>query len=770
MAKSNFKEIEIRLRPASSLPDATCIDGEVAEFSNVDWLGKLIESQEGNSSDSPANGNTGSKESALCLKSEALPFSLPHGASLLAIHSPAALNGKSRFVILTSPDSLAIFDPDSGSITYLCANVSLKYGRIRRTVPYRDFILILSDNGLSWIIFNPSSQNYILTDINPDCPDVEFRLTPASMTGYNSVADNWPELKAAVDLPDELGVSQIMLHNWLDSGSNNAVSEEVRVKVYRAVGKAVEDYETAVRANGLYLTPPRCVASFDGVLPSAISVPGFSEGYNYSIPSARLISWGYHAGTLSLTLNFSLRPFRLSASFSIPDNQRIWISFFNSIDLAATKSTDWHDSGKSLYATGFTSYTDPATSQRDGYAFRFSTAFSPDQMQLRLSHRNSFRIIHKYQLGDACEGMLFPVNLEGDEWKSLPAFSPDYRDFTKVSPRDIAAVDQGFILFGGEFQTRDSEGRITLKSLEKSIIATHPDFPFIFRHICPVSDGRIVGVSQANGSRRAGDAGRHPLHAISTDGIRLLTADNEGGYINARLLSRFSAISDLPIATGNNLICFPTQEGIATLALNSSVALIEDSLPEGSWTDMVMLDDESLLLLAPGIAELYDLNQKLSFPQPEISIRNILRHEGCVIASFSDGSLMRLSAMRKPVTESTENIELLNLDSERSYVLTRPLKLGSPTTRKRIAGVSGIHNSITIEIEYSDNLADWHHLITRNPASYDGMSSGNHASVLYNPILSTGRLSSHRFYRLRLSSPPSLASSLASITLFITKD
>lgn len=771
MKKSSLKEVEIRLRPTSSLPDLTCNDGEVAQFRNVDWLQDLVESSSGGSSGSGGSAGSGnhsaSNSSILTLASELRPELLPSGATLLAIHAPEALHGDRRMLILTPPDSLALFNPSNGEISYLAGAISQRAGNIRKAVPFGNYILLITDKGNYWIIYNQETSEYTFTDTFPDAPQVEFSLDPEVMTGYNLTPGDWPKLEVEVELPLSTGVSEAMLHNWLDGvADGRTVSEEIKAKVFKAVGKAVAEYEDVVAARGLYLTLPKCVASYDGMLPTYTQFPVMDAAYNYSQPCARLQSWGYNAEVLYLTLYFSLVPMRLSAKFAIPAEQRIWTRQFDALEVAVTSAPSWHDSGKSLTATAYTSYTDPATQTRNGFAFRFGTALYPEEVHARACNLTDFRVIERNRLLGATQGSFLLNNPAGVFYPVSPeTFNPDYGDLTIPSASDAEAVDQGYILFGGEAVVRGIDGSRRAVSLNQSVLASHPDYPFIFRHLCHVGDGSVVAVRQAGGSRGSGENGRHPLHILSEDGIRLLSADSKGGFINSRLIAHTGVRRDFPVASGTADTYFMTTTGLCSLSLSSSLKEYEVSLPEGEWRNMEVLgNDEALLISSPGVTTLFDLQQMQDFPLPDISLHTLFRYQGEVIATDSRGRVMILRPDRIPINSSSEVRELSKeeeiFDSRDAYALTRPLKLGAPFARKCIRGIGVARPDISVILEASDNLTDWQELCRyMAPREQTDHQPGS--------LLRGLRLPSFRYYRLHLSAPETSAQHLAVILLTV---
>lgn len=728
--RPKLKSIEIPMRLPSSLSELRCADGEVESFANVPWLSEAA------SADSDKEGGASSVSGAttLSLSSRAVGPVLPYGARLLAVHSPEALGGASRYLALLPSDILAICSEEKG-VQYLPAVVSRIFGEVRMAIPYGDVILLICEKRCGWVIFDPADAGYRLSANRPQAPDVTFSLAPVHLAGYTSAAGAWPELSVAVDLPLELVGSETAVRNWLELGSASAVSELVRSRVFRAVGEAVERYMSEVRALGYYLTPVAAIASFDDTLPSRPAVVGTPAGY--ASPCARLAEWSYHAESLSMKINFSMTPLALSASFSVPAVMEAWKPQFRTLRFHVGEESEWRllTDGK-LSASGLTAYTDPATGARDGLAFRFPALPEgvPEERLRMAAPYMTYRTSASVALRNAAAGS---VTLPRPG-KNAETFVPDWRDHTEAWPEGGTATDSGIVLFGGKC-VPGTAGNIGMSAsdeateipLEKSVLVSAPDRPYILRHLCHAGEGTVVAVMQGAGGRGPGDTGKHPLHILSTDGVRLLAADGKGGYMPQKLLSREGAVAGTLTAADSDRLYYMSSGGLRSLSMSSKTAEISGSLPEGEWKEMhVMRGADALLLTGNGTAALFDLQQGESFPLEGMSLRGICEYEGRLLTLASDGTLLEISALRRHKAEQQtqpESSAVLNdlnvlsdpnvpkvlnvLNDPKAPVLptltTRPLKLGSPFTFKRIRSVTPLAPDVTLRLEGSDDLLLW---------------------------------------------------------------
>lgn len=720
--RPKLKSIEIPMRLPSTLSDFRCADGEVESFSNVPWLSEAA------SADSEGGATSASDATTLSLSSRAAGPTLPYGAHLLAVHSPEALGGSLRYLVLLPSDILAVCSEEKG-VQYLPAVVSRIFGEIRMAIPYGDVILLICEKRCGWVIFNPADSGYRLSSTRPQAPDVTFSLAPVHVAGYTSAAGAWPELSVAVDLPLELVGSENAVRNWLELGSASAVSELVRSRVFRAVGEAVERYMSEVRALGYYLTPVAAIASFDETLPSRPAVVGTPAGY--ASPCARLAEWNYHAESLSMKINFSMTPLALSASFSIPDSMQPWIPQFRALRFHVGEESEWRllPDGK-LSASGLTSYTDPATGARDGLAFRFPALPEgvPEERLRKEAPYMTYRTSASVALSNAAAGA---VTLPRPG-KNAETFVPDWRDHTEAWPEGGTATDSGIVLFGGKC-VPGTAGNIGMGAsdeatqipLEKSVLVSAPDRPYILRHLCHAGEGTVVAVMQGSGARGSGETGKHPLHIISSDGIRLLSADGKGGYMPQKLLSREGAVAGTLTAADSERLYYMSSGGLRSLLMSSKTAEISGALPEGDWNDMhAVRGVDALLLTGNGTAALFDLRQGEPFPLEGISLREICEFEGRLLTLASDGTLLEISAIRRHRAEQQTQPDpaaVLNDTNDLSdpnvlntpalaalpTLTTRPLKLGSPFTFKRIRSVTPLAADVTLRLEGSDDLLLW---------------------------------------------------------------
>ena len=161
MAK--IKSCDIPLSLPSTLPDITCKDGEVANFSNIPWLQDLIDNQNtttGNSSGGTATPRPIYKPEC-CLEESGI--TLPAGATLIGIHSLAISNAVSvnpennpsmYYFFLTRTGSLGYLSEKKSIVSYI-PNFSLSsQGEIYGFHPHDNLIILLTATGLHYLLYH----------------------------------------------------------------------------------------------------------------------------------------------------------------------------------------------------------------------------------------------------------------------------------------------------------------------------------------------------------------------------------------------------------------------------------------------------------------------------------------------------------------------------------------------------------------------------------------------------------------------------------------
>ncbi|MDE5843650.1 MAG: hypothetical protein K2H35_07950, partial [Muribaculaceae bacterium] len=723
-----MKSIQVKIGVASGMPDLTCRDGEVERFSNVDWLQKLADEAEKSNASSASkpspnpdneNGNADDTDSSnqpsslLNLQLTGQPVSLPYGATLLAIHTPPALAGEKRYLFLNQNYSLGIAAPD-GSTQILIADTYNTPGDIKSVACHDDFIFIAARKGMIRLVYNADNGNYSVPSTLPSAPEVTFTFAPTILPDYVNTAGDYPLITVEIPVSPADNISETTLSNWFNRGSGTAVNTNFKSTVYKAVGKAVEKYIAEARRRQIFLSSAGCIAAYGTHLPGEGKVISYSTGE--SDPCARLASWGLYENKIILTLYLTLPPLSLTAIFFYTKKQYEWARYFPTLDLyVSSEAPIFPVATGALEAIAYTSYTHPVSGDK-GYAFRFPT-FTVAEKKRLAEKLTDYRLVKSVPVKTAASAALKPLPAD----PSAKIFVPDYSDFNDAMPEKIVATDQGFVLFGGEASLASSVAGSRSVSLHGAVLSSVPDFPFLLRNFTRVSDGKILDVAMASGARSAASTGRHPLHVLSTDGIRLLNTDGNGGYLNSRLISTLAAASSLT-ARYADLTYFFSHQGLHTLSMASAIKSLDIPVLTEEWEQMEVVGrNEALLLRSPGRTSLIDLDKEILKPLPDISLRRLSLHDGNLYSLSPAGNLIRVSLILDktadssvdPIFDSETQSRIVaanpagRADTRYADILTRPLKFGNPFRGTRLRGVKAATPDVYMILEGSSDLLHW---------------------------------------------------------------
>lgn len=619
-----LREYEITLTSPSGSSDIECADGEVAVHTGIPWLLNRDTLPDGAGTSSGAS-SSGAADAG---------FSpIPEGTRLLAVHSPEHRAASKRYVYMDSHGLIGV-TPGAESLYEPVGFWPRALGTLRQTVPYGNILTLIGTSGMGWMTLG-SYGRYSLRFSLPEPPEVSYTMMPAHLEGYTRMAGSRPSLTVEVGFKESEEISADDLAGWLTAGDSSAVGVIFRRRILQGVADAVERYVADARRAGLWLMPARCVVSYGGAVPGVMTVadPG------YAPPSARLEEWKWSARTLTMTLSLSLRPMSLTAAFTATDSQADWQEVFPEVWFAVAG-----DSGFSSRPDGRVEATAlTAIVGEEARSFRFASLTAEDALR-RAGGLTGFQTVARSRPHTVLTQFVnLPCPLDDDA-----PYTPDYTDAATIYPRGAALTDEGVILYGGYRHTstpEDEEGHD--QPLEDSLLAPEPGIGggVVYRHLTRVSDSRLAGVVQMSGSKGKEIGARHPLCAVSADGVRLLTADGSGAYRNTRLVSRLGALeregADVDVYPVPDGARFHSAEGVAHVSLGGTVTII-GPLPE----------------------------EEAELP-PDLT--------GSLVAGGSPGC----------------------------YLLTRPLKLGSAFGRESLREAEAPVPGVLVTVEGSDDLSSW---------------------------------------------------------------
>lgn len=743
------KSINIALTPKTDDSELLCRDGEVEAFVNVPWLGNA-ENESGISGEgkivrySAVSGPVG-------INTE--PF--PSGSVLLCIHRPMG-DENSPMAIIRQPDAaLASRRLGTSGAPDRIGILPRTLGSVRCLLPWRDIITVVGSTGVAWLLYDSSSQSYKLLTSLPEAPAISFDSDDAHLENYTQFAGADPEMDVEVDLHDVQDmVDADLISDWLDNGHGQRVDKIIKQRVFDSVGRRIGLFEDDVRQAGMILSPTACIAAFGSALPSEISVT--ADGY--SPPSAKLLSWNLSGATLSLLISFSLRPQRLSATFTLSSLQLAWRKIFNSLDVYIADTPRWWIPAQAErtarpVVTGLTSLRPDDSS---GFAFRFRCR-SREALLAEARNMKEFRRSLKIDLTSISEGVtLLPLPPE-----SAAAIRPDYTDFEPLRPAGAALTDEGVVIW---------EGRRLLTPMKENRV--------VYRHRNLISDSPILAACRSmTRSKGNEETGRHTLLLFCRDGIRQVEADGAGGYRNIRFLSGVTLYSSSSsgqemdchnhIAVYGSSMLFLSSRGLESISSSGNLKTMAPypSGISGYEVENLLIDESSstaLLNLADGSIRFWSFDDEEWYGMDD-TIEGLdptpIPYENRNIQIDSDGNLSRLVIERKVTVEVEEDAGRMMRSlpgalppmTGKCGIMTRALKFDAPFRRKRITSISSAVEA-SFRIEGSDDLTDWQLLA-------EGVSP---------------RRSLHtaacRFFRIRLIVEAALASHLTGFSLNYSVD
>lgn len=701
------KNVMIDLMRRSLKSDLTCRDGEVADYRGVAWLEPDSGSPDPENPDVRDPAGEGGAEVCVMSMQPEWDVQLPPGSRLLTLHYPDSGSGKCHIMALQSNGALCWRPADGESATRNIAMWPSRLGSLRGACPYGRLVVLAGSEGMGWLLYAGDEGEYVFLDSLPEAPAISVSADSCTLEGYVRVAGNLPEINVDVNL-DGLPCTAEGIGGWLTSADSGGVEAAVRERVYEAVAAGIDLYMSEARGAGMWLVPCRVGAAFGTALPG---MP-IDSGVTYTPPYARVASWALRGQTLSLGLEFSLRPVSLRVSYAFTAKQREWSPVFQQLSVYVSAEPEWRTAADRQGApvTRVTSLTrlSASASAATGVAFRMASC-SSSEMSARVAASPDMRLSVQAPVQGVTGGT---VTLRRPA-ASAEVWTPDYRDFLAVGSDGVALTDEGVAV---------RSGAVLLTPMKENGV--------VYRHRDRIADSRILAVTQATLRKGVGADARHALYVFCADGIRQATADGRGGYHNARLVSRRvvavaggqSRFAGMPVAAESESgIWFVADGRLCHLALSGSISAwgsVTDAETPGNVEGAPMrllydgLSASLILITSQGEWRVYDTVGKSwhEVADPPLSAEAVmLPHAGRLYAMGADGAvcLLKVSMMAAYGDDGTDGDTAgIAPPPGVSLVRTRPLKLGDPFRRKRICGVA-VAAAARLRVEGSDDLKEW---------------------------------------------------------------
>lgn len=672
----------------SEMSDLTCRDGEVDSFDRISWLEP--------ESDNPDSKNPGATSKPV-VEYERVPViscgepgaGLPLGSSLLAVHTVRDESGSRELALYLQSNGALGFRPLYPGVARNIGFLPASHGALKRALCFRNIVTLLCADGVAWLCYEPSLQSYRLLSSLPEAPEITATFDETTLDGYVTTAGQQPEMTLNVDLHDLTDlIDGEALSEWLNNGHSARVDEAIQSRVHEGIADRVNKYMAEVRDAGLFLKGTRVVASFGEAMPcNPVIVTG-----SYNPPYAKLLEWALRKSTLYLKVAFSLKPLRLTISYQLTDLQLQWRGTFSELTVFTTSETPWmigstgEKSGKPE-VTGLYSLTSESVA---GLGFRFGSRSRASVIGYTRSLAD-FRKSASVNLDNVTAGVLTVTKPSSTE----KIFTPCYDDFLPVKATGGATTDSGVILF---------DGNTVLSPLASNCV--------VYRHREMISDGNLLAITQCGGKGNLANGKKHPLLAISTDGLRKLSSVADSGYEVTEILGK-EPFPDSPLALTevDDGIAILTERGLEIVAF-SGKKLVDVGMPDGlrnqeeiGW---MVYDHASKSLLASigNMVTIFDREGNRWHDSVSYPVSSIAPPVGCkgklmVIGSDNTMRFLKIEYDYTPAIPAT-----FALANGKCSLTTRALKFGTPFSRKRILSID---SAVEMEfvIEGSDDLLGW---------------------------------------------------------------
>ncbi|MDE6246526.1 MAG: hypothetical protein K2M41_01620 [Muribaculaceae bacterium] len=736
MTKSIVQSISLRL--PSALPDITCIDGEVDNFSNIPWLSELLEEE------SDSSGAAGSIPYRFSATLEESGVTLPPGASLIGIHSVCSdtADGTSdknrRFFYFFISDRGALGYTEvygNTSVTrYFSGYSKSLYGEITGFHIAHNLIFLLTDEKMLYLLYHPSSNSWDFADSLPSAPQLTLSSSPAQLAGWTLVAGNRPSALISIPLADPDSVSQSLISDFLSGKSRSALSTANARKISDAIFDTLNKLNDDAERNGKFLFTPSVISAYaeiDAAGQPFFCLPSASHTITDAVSeiSASIDDFEWWNGTLSLRLIFSLIPMEVAASITSDESATLWRDVFNSLNLFIKRKRAVLPSSAPLIYP-------------DNLKFNFSS--------LSVGDDTPFNLYRSAQVSSLSQWIL---NIDPRAIKSVK-YVPDYRDHSIYTPKGIVSIRNIRSIYGGTAKICDESGDFKETDLRNCIISAYDPAGVLFHNYTTVSS-EIIEIFPAAGV------------IFSTTGIEKYTLSSNNGSVNnltggGKVLSSIPPLSD-PFAATDDGVAYFNQRGLQFLSVSSKISTLlnwdeifrllnncgdysEDNLVLSASSVMRLsrqlrlvydYPSDTLLILYPvlyraGIISsaaetapadissplsrrygllIYDRNSAKVHHDPLTLPGTPLSHYQHLHHLSATGLLYTLRISKRLETSSKTDTYSTSTGDEWSFT-TRPLKFNLPFSTKRILSIMADAPEASILLEASDNLRNWYPILS----------------------------------------------------------
>lgn len=680
-----MKTREIIFKTPSELSDALCPDGEIADGAR---FFPIIDTTSSSSSGNPA---ASSSTAILRLgETECVANPLPAGVQILILHrytQPSSLPPSLQFnIIYRLSDGSAAFsqsaNPSAGITRFSDKGlIPASFNAHRHIACLDDYLIFSLPDGVYYSLYHDDSYTHPLP--LPPTLSPEFAALQASLPGYSSTTDNLPQIILTLKVESAIASA---VSAWLDGSPDqyDSLTSEDRKKfdtlnssIESALKAGVAEYMDAAEKASLFLFPivvKTAVTLQDGT--QIISSP-LAKIHPEGDFSLLVASHSISEGVLRLTVDINRHPFIPECKFSdvsLPDflqNAAMGIDFEVSHPLKDVEFSSLSPLSSIYMKNG-----------------KRSRGWRPTPVS--------------------------PVNVneEGCKTTLYRRYIPEFRDCfasSQICPPLLAGIPS----------VRSINSRLIFFNGNR-IVASVPGNPFVLTGTSLIEGGELLDIAPSFRSISSGQLGEFPLYAFSEDGIRALTPDTGGGFRTAQLISRHVAFPDsvTPVVSS---VAFLSKQGLMNLE-GTAVNLIS-TVEE--ITSFISTTFSSTLLLAyhyggdaivvwnsaGGRCGVYNLGRKRWEEGSGIYSNGLYTLWPALYTLTTGRTLCQLEAGYEIEEGSGDMCRIGGVKDE--WVMTRPMKLGSIVSRKRVYGyeIAPPGMLFASSLEGSDDLVNWRVLL-----------------------------------------------------------
>ncbi|MCM1475248.1 MAG: hypothetical protein NC036_03280 [Muribaculaceae bacterium] len=514
-----------------SSPEAVCCDGQVPEAEQ--WLLPPADSTD------PSNPSSGSADDSYLVPALGeFVGKFPTNAKILGTHRHVGTDDFN--VIFTLPSGLYFLKFNAKSKNF---SVAVEIPLASAVSPDR---LVIADSCDRWIVFIHREENsvgdlpagevlysvwkpddslpgggrYSIPAGLPESSYVDYSFADTTLEGYVGVAGNYPTIEISVDCPSSIATS---VHDWLIGAGSigeefySSAFEKVRSDINAALCEEWQLYVSSCQGSDKHLFPFNVHAAWE------VEARGCSRKFILSPSASRL-----------LLEDFSSVDIRID-DFSIANGNLLLKVLFSR--------------------------------KPQQLIIKTSSVVLPDYLNGEFGYvANQKLIIDKYidiftdDSGELSIGPLHSVSTGSERGRGW-TLQPNLHKILQLKSQEVPAhIKENFQAAGGI----NYNSRMILYNSEE-IRVSEEKFPPLMQSSSSFEGQELISIVASMRALSSGQFGEFPLYAFCRDGIRALTATEEGGFRSVQLISRDLLLKDThPVSTANSVV-FSTLRGVVEL-------------------------------------------------------------------------------------------------------------------------------------------------------------------------------------------------------------